>query len=121
MSRVGTANEYHIDFRHTECKTQRRVGDGSRVSMKKVVIEGDRSLPIGLLAGVCCAMPAVPGGIGQRALGENAHLPGSCVWERAAQSLLIGNVDRGLQRIKGTTDDDEVQHERPAAADLDGG
>ena len=90
------------------------VADGSRRGLaQELVVEPLEPLPVGLVVGVAGRSRVAPGGVGDRPLGDHAHAALAGQRQRQVDRLLVGDADRGLERVEGAALDG-VARRRPS-------
>src|ERR1700733_12051088 len=89
--------------RNTQGETQGDFGRNSQITINKIVAQLLQTLPIRDNVRVTRLGLAFPSGIGNRSFGNHTHAPLKSLGKITVNRLLIGDADRGLQRIESTS------------------
>src|SRR5260370_22909992 len=103
MFRIGSAHQRYVYTWHTQCKAE---GDSPRMlglTCEKIVVEHLETLPVLLIDWVCWFLPGAPGSIRHRTLRDDPHTSFPGPGNGMIDGLLIRNIHRNLQDIKGST------------------
>src|SRR5438309_1501153 len=94
------AHDGRVNARHGERETER----GGRARLRRVpeewIVEGAQAGPVRLVVRLRRLARVTPGGVCERALGDNAHLARSRQGQGEVERFLVRDAHRGLQRVE---------------------